>query len=145
MTIASDTGRPARVTCPSTRNPCSKTISAAASACPGPIVTVVEAEREPVRKSPAFALQRDEALGHPGQLEAAARRGARGGEVVLALRADVHAGELRVGEARDEAADERALGEHELDLLRVVAGHHGLGRRARLVAQRGRRACSAPG
>ena len=55
MTIASGSGLPPRVTRPSTRKPCSKTISAAASAWPGAIVTVAEAEREPLRKSPAFA------------------------------------------------------------------------------------------
>ena len=66
MTVASTTGRPPRVTWPSTRKPASKTISAVASAWPGPIVTVVLAEREePITKSPALARRLSGPSGTP--------------------------------------------------------------------------------
>ena len=137
MTIASGTGRPPRVTRPSTRKPCSKTISAVASAWPGPIVTVDEAEREPARKSPAFARRVTTPSGTPVSSNEPPAAVRVGGEEVLALGADVDAGELRVRQPGHDPPDERALREGELDLLGVVARHHGLGRGARLVAQRG--------
>ena len=138
ITIASGTGRPPRVTCPSTRKPCSKTISAVASAWAGPIVTVVHAERELVMKSPAFARSVSVPSGTPAELEAAAgRRCASMPGMVGALGAHVHARELGVGETATMPRTQRPLGERELHLLRVVAGHHRLDRSARLVAQRG--------
>ena len=88
--------------------------------------------------------KRDDALGHAGQLERAAGGRARGGPEVLALGADGDAREKVLGQSRDDAADERARGENQLHLLGVVARHHGLGRSARLVPQRGPQAV-APG
>ena len=84
-TVASATGRPPRVTWPSTRKPASKTISAVASAWPG---RDRDRRRRPSARSRSGSRRRSRRRlsgpsGTPVSSNAAAGAGARGGEEVL--------------------------------------------------------------
>ncbi len=91
------------------------------------MVTVAEADREPLMKSPALARSVTTPSGTPvsSNVPPAAVRVVAQKSWPWAL--TVIPGEQVLRQPRDDAADERTRGEDELDFLGVVAGHHGLG------------------